>query len=108
MTPLSTSPMTVSHPTSQGDRAVPSACQRVDLTFFADGCILHPLKRAQIDRSDADTHSERTKFIADAQTLTDEIVSPSGAMGHVRDLLNVWAVFAVQRRTSPCSTHESA
>ena len=40
-----------------------------------------------------DTEDEQEKFVNDAQVLTDDIISPGGAMGHVRDLLNVWAVF---------------
>ena len=40
-----------------------------------------------------DTHAEHGKFIEDAQKLTDDIFSDNGAMGHVRHLLNVWAVF---------------
>jgi hypothetical protein len=31
--------------------------------------------------------------VSDARRLANDIISPEGAMGHVRDLLNIWAVF---------------
>ena len=42
---------------------------------------------------DVDTQGEQDKFVMDAQKLTDDIIAPDGAMGHVRALLNVWGVF---------------
>ncbi|KAJ9121697.1 hypothetical protein QFC22_002317 [Naganishia vaughanmartiniae] len=50
---------------------------RVDLVYFGDGY----------------TTSERNKFLHDAQSLTDTLLSPGGAFAPVRDLLNFWAVF---------------
>ena len=40
-----------------------------------------------------DTEHEQDKFVADAQKLTDEIVSAQGSMNHVSHLLNIWGVF---------------
>ncbi|ORY23684.1 IgA peptidase M64-domain-containing protein [Naematelia encephala] len=50
---------------------------RVELAFLSDGYVLE----------------ERDKFIADAMKLSAELVSENGAMAHVKDLLNTWAVF---------------
>lgn len=41
-----------------------------------------------------DTNKEEKKFIHDAKVLADELVSDNGAMAHVKDLLNIWAVFS--------------
>jgi hypothetical protein len=41
----------------------------------------------------ADTAKEKDKFIEDAKKLTAVVVSDSGAMAHVADLLNIWGVF---------------
>ncbi|ORY31425.1 IgA peptidase M64-domain-containing protein [Naematelia encephala] len=67
----------------------PSA-ERVDLTFFSDGY----------------TSDEVEKFLKDAKKLTEDIVSPSSAMGHVQHLLNVWAVF-VPSNTSGVGTQDT-
>jgi len=40
-----------------------------------------------------DTAEEKDKFVEDAKKLTAVIVSETGAMSHVADLLNVWGVF---------------
>jgi hypothetical protein len=64
--------------------------ERVDLMFLSDGY----------------TPSEELKFLADAKKLTDDIVSPSGAMAHVRDLVNVWAAF-VPSNTSGVGTYDT-
>jgi len=48
-----------------------------------------------------DTLSERTKFLEDAQRLTDDIVAAGGPMSHVRDLVNVWGVFVPSNKVSP-------
>jgi hypothetical protein len=40
-----------------------------------------------------DTASEKEKFIEDAKKLTAVVVSETGAMSHVADLLNIWGVF---------------
>ncbi|WVQ96795.1 hypothetical protein IAU59_003902 [Kwoniella sp. CBS 9459] len=63
--------------------------ERVNLMFFADGY----------------TVEDEHKFVADATKLTDDIVSPSGAMSHVADLLNVWAAF-VPSNHSGIGTHD--
>lgn len=46
------------------------------------------------DHADSDTLSERPKFLADARALAADIVDGDSAMAHVRDLVNVWGVFA--------------
>jgi hypothetical protein len=48
----------------------------------------------------ADVVEEEGKFVADAQALTDDIVSPGGAMGHVSRLLNIYAVFVPSNTVS--------
>ncbi|RSH89281.1 hypothetical protein EHS25_002393 [Saitozyma podzolica] len=65
--------------------------ERVSLTFFADGYVAE----------------EEGKFVADAQALTDDIVSPGGAMGHVSRLLNIYAVF-VPSNTSGVGTYDKS
>ncbi|GFZ45344.1 hypothetical protein JCM24511_03070 [Saitozyma sp. JCM 24511] len=65
--------------------------ERVSLTFFADGYVVE----------------EEGKFVADAQALTDDIVSPGGAMGHVSRLLNIYAVF-VPSNTSGVGTYDQS
>lgn len=44
-----------------------------------------------------DTPSEKHKFLDDAQRLSDDIVGEGGAMAHVSDLVNVWAVWAASK-----------
>ncbi|WVF69295.1 hypothetical protein IAT40_004071 [Kwoniella sp. CBS 6097] len=61
---------------------------RVNLMFFSDGY----------------TEEEEDKFVADATRLTNDIVSPSGAMSHVANLLNVWAAF-IPSNESGIGTH---
>jgi hypothetical protein len=48
-----------------------------------------------------DTSDEEAKFVDDAKALTGDIISPSGAMGHVAHLLNVYAVFVPSDIVSP-------
>lgn len=65
---------------------------RVDLTFFADGCKLYlSISGQKTDK--VDTQHEEHKFLKDAKKLTEDIISPGGAMADVAHLLNVYAVF---------------
>lgn len=41
----------------------------------------------------SDTAKEKEKFVEDAEKLTTVIISETGAMSHVADLLNIWGVF---------------
>lgn len=41
----------------------------------------------------SDTAENKDKFVEDAKKLTAVIVSETGAMSHVADLLNIWGVF---------------
>lgn len=50
-----------------------------------------------------DTKEEKDKFIEDAKKLTAVVVSESGAMAHVADLLNIWGVFVHSPHVSPSS-----
>ncbi|KAL1408329.1 hypothetical protein Q8F55_005137 [Vanrija albida] len=50
---------------------------RVALTFFSDGY----------------TAPQEARFVADARALTAAVLDDGGAFGHVRDLVDVWAVF---------------
>nr|XP_018262555.1 uncharacterized protein I303_05572 [Kwoniella dejecticola CBS 10117]OBR84713.1 hypothetical protein I303_05572 [Kwoniella dejecticola CBS 10117] len=61
---------------------------RVDLMFFSDGY----------------TIDEFDKFVSDVQYLKDDIISPNGSMGHVVDLLNIWATF-IPSNQSGIGTH---
>ncbi|WRT67637.1 uncharacterized protein IL334_004609 [Kwoniella shivajii] len=63
--------------------------KRVNLMFFADGY----------------TMQELGKFESDVNKLKDDIISPHGAMGHVADLLNIWATF-VPSEHSGIGTHD--
>ncbi|WVR06226.1 hypothetical protein IAU60_003256 [Kwoniella sp. DSM 27419] len=63
---------------------------RVNLMFFADGY----------------TPEEEDQFVSDAQRLSDDIVSGSGAMSHVADLMNVWAAY-VPSNISGIGTHDT-
>lgn len=47
-----------------------------------------------------DTASEKQKFIEDARKLTAVVVSETGAMSHVADLLNIWGVFVPSTEVS--------
>jgi hypothetical protein len=48
----------------------------------------------------SDTAEEKEKFIEDARKLTAVIVSETGAMSHVADLLNIWGVFVPSKHVS--------
>jgi hypothetical protein len=48
----------------------------------------------------SDTADEKKKFIEDARKLTAVIVSETGAMSHVADLLNIWGVFVPSEHVS--------
>jgi uncharacterized membrane protein len=62
--------------------------ERVNLMFMADGCMYVAAPTLMID-----TLKEKEKFIEDARKLTAVVVSETGAMSHVADLLNIWGVF---------------
>lgn len=47
-----------------------------------------------------DTAEEKEKSIEDARKLTAVIVSETGAMSHVADLLNIWGVFVPSEHVS--------
>jgi hypothetical protein len=47
-----------------------------------------------------DTADEKEKFVEDARKLTAVIVSETGAMSHVADLLNIWGVFVPSEHVS--------
>jgi hypothetical protein len=93
---LRVEPLLVSGPSSN----------RVDLTFFADGCMRLPLFAARrLMRRTPDTADEHDKFIADARRLADDI-SANTTFAPVRPLLNFWAAFAPSAEV-PCP-HASA
>jgi len=48
----------------------------------------------------SDTAEEKDKFVEDAKKLTAVIVSETGAMSHVADLLNIWGVFVPSEHAS--------
>jgi len=48
----------------------------------------------------SDTAGEKDKFVEDAKKLTAVIVSETGAMSHVADLLNIWGVFVPSEHVS--------
>jgi len=48
----------------------------------------------------SDTAKEKDKFVEDARKLTAVIVSETGAMSHVADLLNIWGVFVPSEHVS--------
>ena len=48
----------------------------------------------------SDTAGEKDKFVEDAKNLTAVIVSETGAMSHVADLLNIWGVFVPSAHVS--------
>ena len=48
----------------------------------------------------SDTAKEKEKFVEDAKKLTAVIVSETGAMSHVADLLNIWGVFVPSEHVS--------
>lgn len=87
---------------------------RVDLVYFGDGCefllccklLYDKLVRIANPVSGwvQDTTSERDKFLHDAQSLADTLLSPGGAFAPVRDLLNFWAVF-IPSEESGIGTH---
>jgi hypothetical protein len=88
---LRVEPLLVSGPSSN----------RVDLTFFADGCMCLPiLASRQLTRRMPDTADEYDKFIADARRLADDI-SANTTFAPVRPLLNFWAAFAPSAEV-PC------
>jgi hypothetical protein len=88
---LRVEPLLVSGPSSN----------RVDLTFFADGCMRLPLFAARrLMRRTPDTADEHDKFIADARRLADDI-SANTTFAPVRPLLNFWAAFAPSAEV-PC------
>jgi hypothetical protein len=47
-----------------------------------------------------DTADEKEKFVEDARKLTAVVVSETGAMSHVADLLNIWGVFVPSEHVS--------
>jgi len=47
-----------------------------------------------------DTAKEKEKFVEDAKKLTAVVVSETGAMSHVADLLNIWGVFVPSEHVS--------
>ena len=72
--------------------------ERVNLMFMADGCMyFHAMYKGQLM---SDTAEEKDKFVEDAKKLTAVIVSETGAMSHVADLLNIWGVFAPSEHVS--------
>ena len=66
--------------------------QTIDLTFFSDGCGYRNGTDVLLALN-TDTTGEESNFVRDAEKLTEDIVSPNGAMYDVAHLLNVWAVF---------------
>ncbi|WWC95938.1 hypothetical protein V866_002805 [Kwoniella sp. B9012] len=62
--------------------------EKFNLMFFADGY----------------TMNELDKFEEDVERLKNDIISPNGSMGHVSDLLNIWATF-VPSQQSGIGTH---
>jgi cytochrome c biogenesis protein ResB len=48
----------------------------------------------------SDTTDEKEKFVEDAKKLTAVVVSETGAMSHVADLLNIWGVFVPSKHVS--------
>lgn len=102
-----------SDPTDDGSTLPPSSMKlhplhvggdskdKVDLTFFADGCMFNQSKPSRgPSLISLDTAAEEEKFVADATKLTEDIIAPHGAMGHVQDLLNVWGVFVPSNTVS--------
>jgi hypothetical protein len=47
-----------------------------------------------------DTADEKEKFVEDARKLTAVVVSETGAMSHVADLLNIWGLFVPSEHVS--------
>jgi hypothetical protein len=72
--------------------------ERVNLMFMADGCM------CSCDTFEweliSDTADEKEKFVEDARKLTAVVVSETGAMSHVADLLNIWGVFVPSEHVS--------
>jgi hypothetical protein len=81
--PLRVQPLQVSGPSAN----------RVDLTFFADGCLSLPSCYGIIKTEhDVDTEGEYEKFVNDVQRLAEDI-SGNHTFDTVRPLLNFWAAF---------------
>ncbi|WWC70615.1 uncharacterized protein I206_104566 [Kwoniella pini CBS 10737] len=62
--------------------------EKVNLMFFSDGY----------------TIGEFDKFVKDVEYLKEDIISLNGSMGHVVDLLNIWATF-IPSNQSGIGTH---
>lgn len=90
--PLDVYPLIISGP----------AENRVDLTFFADGCecqFSHYLTLADFG---IDTESERSKFLEDSMRLAKDI-SGNQTFNAVKPLLNFWAAFSPSKEVIPVS-----
>lgn len=80
------------------------AQNRVDLTFFADGCEYYFSDHSTLVNFGIDTESEQTKFLEDAMRLAKDI-SGNQTFNTVKPLLNFWAAFSPSKEVNSISVY---